>query len=170
MRFPPPTRPGEAHVAFPRRQLDSATEPRMVAATARLTTRRCFRRWRHATPSSAWSPPDVQMCHLSDSKGCLLTGTRQNGPRRPGGVEDRPKPVTEPQGASAHSAERRVNADRKGEHLTIPVLARVCPQASPGSRARRQDRPQRRPRPPVDGARPGRAGTARGGGLRSRLD
>lgn len=28
-----------------------------------------------------------------------------------------------------------VNADRKGEHLTILVLARTCPQASPGGRA-----------------------------------
>jgi len=65
-----------------RRLLDSATEPRMVAA--RLTDRGCFRRWRHATSSSPWSPPTVQMCHLSDPTGSLLASTRQDGYNGPG--------------------------------------------------------------------------------------
>jgi hypothetical protein len=71
-----------------RRPLDHATEPRMVAA--RLTDRRRFRGGGTREAPSLSSPPDVQMCHLSDPTGFLLWGTRQDGLQRartPGGVE-----------------------------------------------------------------------------------
>ena len=84
------------HFALQLRPLDSATEPRTVAA--RLTIEDVSAVAAPATPCSPWSPPTVQMCHLSDSKGCLLIGTRRNGPRRPGGVDANRKPATEPQG------------------------------------------------------------------------
>jgi len=82
-----------------RRLLDSATEPRMVAA--RLTDRGCFRRWRHATSSSPWSPPTVQMCHLSDPTGSLLASTRQDGYNGLGRRRERDTGRSQPRKASA---------------------------------------------------------------------
>ena len=32
-----------------------------------LDRSKSLRRWRRTTPSSPWSPPDIQMCHLSES-------------------------------------------------------------------------------------------------------
>src|ERR1035441_2543444 len=89
---------------------------------ATLTDRRCFRPWRHATPSSAWSPPTVQMCHLSDLTGFLLSSTRQNGLQGPGGVGPRPyEPAMEPLGLQVRlRRSRRVRGSRRNIRRSGP--------------------------------------------------
>ena len=97
-----------------RRPLDSATGPRIVET--RLTDRGCFRPWRRTTPSSPWSPTDVQMCHLAGSNSLPAQRYPSRRPRTPGGVKHSPEPVTEPLGLArrprrftdAHGAWRNV--------------------------------------------------------------
>jgi hypothetical protein len=56
-------------------------------------------RLRRGDLPEAWiAPPELRELRELVRYRAKLTGTRQNDPRRPWGVEHRPKPVTEPQG------------------------------------------------------------------------